>query len=375
MRSLQHPRFCLFLLLSAILLTASAAAQPSFTPGRPWPDTAGNPVQSHLGGLLFENGVYYWYGMDFRGPRIAPDTLPHQSFAWLLNLGVTVYSSTDLVTWKPAPSQLTEITYKPGGLLQPANLLVRPKVIKDHATGKFILMAALTAPDFESVSDVVYAVADQPLGPFRWMGKLGWCGKPNAAGLWAGVWEQAKSDAPERIRGFDMTLYTDGDGKSFLLTAHTRILAYELGAGSTCASHVEVMQGATGEAPALFKDRGTYYLLTSQLTGWAPNRNQSFTSPSIHGPWTPRGPFAHGPGEETTFDGQTTFVLPVQGKPHAFIFMADRFGAVSDTDIPDFTRATHIWLPIEIDAARHTLTVNWRDTWDLSAFAASSEKQ
>ena len=216
------------------------------------------------------------------------------------------------------------------------------------------------------------------------MGKLGWCGKPNASGLWTGswaegtgllgaAWKQASNDAPERIRAFDTTLYKDDDGNAYLITAHSRILAYKLSADYTCATHVEIMQGAEGEAPALFKDRGTYYLLASRLTGWYPNANTYFTSTSIHGPWTPRGTFARGPGEQTTFDGQTTFVLPVEGKPHAFIFMADRFGASSGEDIPDFTIATHIWLPIGIDAAKHALTVNWRDAWDLSVFSSKAD--
>ena len=215
------------------------------------------------------------------------------------------------------------------------------------------------------------------------MGKLGWCGQPNATGLWTGPWAEgtglpnaewkaAAGDAPERIRAFDTTLYKDDDGKAYLITAHSRVLAYELGADYTCASRVEVMQGAEGEAPALFKDRGTYYLLASRLTGWFPNRNSYFTAASMRGPWTPQGPFAHGPGEETTFDGQTTFVLPVQGKPHAFIFMADRFGAANEMNIPDFKAATHIWLPIKIDAATHGLTVNWKDAWDLTVFDSSA---
>ena len=373
-------------LLPIIFLSAVAQAQPSFTPGRVWLDVAGKPIQSHSGGLLFENGVYYWYGMDYRGPRLAPNTLHGQPFAWFLNLGVTVYSSRDLLHWKPESNQLADITYGPGGLLQAANLLVRPKVIKNDSTGKYILMAGLISPDFETLNDVVYAEANRPEGPFRFMGKLGWCGKPNASGFWTGpwaegtglqvfAWKQAAGDAPDRIHAFDSTLYKDDDGKAYLITAHSRVLAYELNADYTCATHVEIMQGAEGEAPALFKDRGTYYLLASRLTGWYPNPNSYFTSSSIHGPWTPRGTFAKGLGEQTTFDGQTTFVLPVEGKPHAFIFMADRFGATTGEDIPDFTVATHIWLPIEIDAAKHALTVNWRCAWDLSVFPASIETQ
>lgn len=337
------------------------------------------PVQSHTGGLLFENGVYYWYGMNFAGPEIPARTLPRLDYAWLLNMGVTVYSSRDLLAWKLESTQLADVSYGPGGLLQPLNLVVRPKVVKNDATGKYIMMAGLISPDFDVFNDVIYAEADRPEGPFRLMGKLGWCGKPNATGLWTGPWEPgtgqkdaqwgaAAGDAPDRIRAFDTTLYKDDDGKAYLITAHSRILAYELSADYTCASRVEVMRGAEGEAPALFKDRGTYYLLASRLTGWFPNRNSYFTSSSIHGPWTAQGPFAKGPGEETTYGGQTTFVLKVEGKPHAFIFMADRFGDASGHDFPDFKTATHIWLPIEIDAATHRMTVNWRRSWDLSVF-------
>ncbi len=380
----RFPRFR-FLLLS-FLLVFIAKAQSSFAPGQVWLDDAGKPIQSHAGGLLFDHDVYYWYGMDFRAPRIPPGTLPKQGFAWLLNVGVTIYSSRDLLHWKAEPNQLADVGYAPADLLQPANLLVRPKVIRNDRTGKYVLMAALTAPDFETVNDVVYAEADRPQGPFRFMGKLGWCGKPNAAGLWAGPWaagtgrrdsewKSAASDSPERIRAFDMTLFKDDDGKAYLITAHSRVLLYELGASYTCAAHVEIMQGAEGEAPALLKDRGTYYLLASRLTGWFPNQNTYFTSSSIDGPWTPRGPFAKGSRQQTTYDGQTTFILRVQAKLHAFIFMADRFGAVSGADIPDFTVATHIWLPIEIDPVKRALTVNWKDTWDFSAFPSRDYPQ
>jgi hypothetical protein len=373
-------------LLAPLLLAFMAPGQSSFASGQVWLDEAGKPIQSHAGGLLFDHETYYWYGMDFRSPRIPPGTLPRQGFAWLLNVGITVYSSRDLLHWKAAPNQLTDVGYAPANLLQPTQLLVRPKVIRNATTGKYILMAALTAPDFETVNDVVFAEADRPQGPFRFMGKLGWCGHPNAARLWSGPWvagtglpaaqwRSAAADPPERIRGFDMTLFEDDDGKAYLITAHSRVLLYELGASYTCAARVAIMQGAEGEAPALLKDRGTYYLLASRLTGWFPNQNTYFTSSSIDGPWTPRGPFAKGSRQQTTFDGQTTFVLPLQGNPHAFIYIADRFGAVSGEDIPDFGAATHIWLPIEIDPIKHALTVNWKDNWDLSAFPSLDHPQ
>ena len=63
-----------------------------------------------------------------------------------------------------------------------------------------------------------------------------------------------------------------------------------------------------------------------------------------------------------------TFVLPVAGKPGAFIWMADRVNAKSQTEIDDFRQATHIWLPIILDPAQKSLRVAWRDQWDLGVF-------
>ncbi len=65
-----------------------------------------------------------------------------------------------------------------------------------------------------------------------------------------------------------------------------------------------------GEAPAVFKFQGAYYLLYSGMTGWAPNTNRYCVASSIWGPWERKGPFCVGPGADTTFDSQVTFVLP-----------------------------------------------------------------
>ena len=133
------------LLLTLVLLGTTAQAQTSFRPRQVWLDESGNPIQSHLGGMLFEKGVYYWYGMDFRGKTLPPGTLPGMGCTWAYSKGVTIYSSRDLLHWKAGQNQLTPDTPNAGGLLAPLNSVVRPKVIKNDATGTFIMMVALTA--------------------------------------------------------------------------------------------------------------------------------------------------------------------------------------------------------------------------------------
>jgi hypothetical protein len=334
-------------------------------PGEVWLDNRGKPIESHVGGVLYDNGAYYWYGMNWDGPTLPPDTLPRQAYTWMFNRGITVYRSTDLEHWEYLSTVLTEVSFAPGDLLQPLNALIRPKVLKCPGTGKFVLMAALISPDFNHVNDVVVAEADRPEGPFQFRGKLGWTGKPNetSAALWKGEWDDAATDAPERIRGFDMSMFQDADGKGYLLTSHQTVLLYELSNDYLSAKKVQKLAGPRGEAPAIILEKETYFLVCSQLTGWAPNQNLYWTAPALTGPWTARGPFAQGPKAETTFDSQTTFILPVADKPGRYIFMADNFHVISDREIKDMHRATHVWLPIDLDPAAQTLRVTWRDAW------------
>jgi hypothetical protein len=194
----------------------------AFQPGKVWLDDRGKPIESHLGGLYYEDGVYYWYGMNFDGETVKPFTYPNQKFSWMINQGTTCYSSD--------------------------------------------------------------------------------------------------------------------------------------------------LKGVTGEAPAVFKHDGIYYFLTSHLTGWGPNPNKYAVAVAFLGPYETKGPFCTGPGAANSFGSQTTFVLPVAGKPGQFIWMADRVNAKSQTEIDDMRQATHIWLPIILDPAQKRLRVEWRDQWDLSVF-------
>jgi len=253
-------------------------------------------------------------------------------------------------------------------LLQPLNVPIRPKIIRNDATGKYVLMAALISPDFNAFNDVIVATADAPAGPYELRGKLGWEGKPNqtSAEVWKNSWGYSTADQPERIRGFDLGLFKDAGGKAYLMVGHEEVFIYELSSDYLSAVRVQKMEGAHGEAPALIKAGDTYYLICSLLTGWAPNENVYFTSPSIRGPWEPKGPFARGPKQETTFDSQVCYLLPVAGKSNAFIFIADNFHVASDREIPDMREATHVWLPVELDSDARTLVVNWQDEWDPS---------
>ena len=80
-------------------------------------------------------------------------------------------------------------------------------------------------------------------------------------------------------------------------------------------------RGGHNEAPAIFKKDGTYWMITSGCTGWAPNAARLFSAPSIWGPWKQHPNPCQGEGSERTFGGQSTYILQLPG--NRYLFMAD----------------------------------------------------
>ena len=61
-----------------------------FTPGKPWLDIDGNPIQAHGGYMYYENSTYYWIGEN-------KEFTDGVNGIW--HNGVRCYSSEDLYNW------------------------------------------------------------------------------------------------------------------------------------------------------------------------------------------------------------------------------------------------------------------------------------
>ena len=101
-------------------------------------------------------------------------------------------------------------------------------------------------------------------------------------------------------------------------------------------------------------------MIASGCTGWDSNPAEYATAPSVIGPWTRHGNPCVGEDADTTFHSQSTFALPVAGKPGAFIFMADRWKK------ENLRNSTYVWLPIQFDDNR--MYIEWKERWDLAFF-------
>ena len=368
-----------------------------FYPGAIWPDNNGVRINAHGGGVLFHDGVYYWFGEH----KIEGEA------GNAAHVGVHVYSSRDLYNWKDEGIALKVVDATPsshrgdgGGAATQSPItrgciLERPKVIFNPRTSKFVMWFHLEPKDAGyagALSGV--AVADKVTGPFRFLE----CFRPNA-----GVWPEnvpaeskrplspeeaayvAKLDCPGGPvpyypkhllfrRDFsggqmarDMTLFVDDDGSAYHFyaseangTLHISKLSddYLKPAGQ----FVRVFPGRFHEAPSVFKRGGKYFLISSDCSGWAANTARVSVAENIFGPWEELGNPCLGPGEQVcnTFNSQSTFILPVQGRADAFIFMADRWNPANAID------GRYVWLPIEFK--RGVPTISWHDEWDLSIF-------
>ena len=84
------------------------------------------------------------------------------------------------------------------------------------------------------------------------------------------------------------TLYVDEDGKAYHIYSSEENLTLQIAELSDdylshTGNYVRVAPAGHNEAPAIFKKDGTYWMITSGCTGWAPNEARMFSSSSIHG--------------------------------------------------------------------------------------------
>lgn len=350
-------------------LPGRAASNPTFIPGAVWHDTTGKPINAHGGGMLYHNGVYYWYGEFKEGRTWAPEANKSWGGTRVVALGVSCYSSTNLYEWKFEGLALPAVTNDPAHDLHSTQVIERPKVIYNRATKKFVMWLHIDSENYAAAKSGV-AVSDSPTGPFTYLGGF----RPNA-----GIWPENITEADKQpgqdnplARDFqggqmarDMTLFVDDDGKAYHFyaseenpTMHVSLLTddYLKPAGK----YVRIFEGRSMEAPAVFKRNGKYYLIASGCTGWAPNAARAGVADSIFGPWTELENPWLGAEADTSYRSQSTFVQPVQGLPDTYLFMADRWNS---TNLPD---SRYIWLPLNFEPNGQP-RIQWQDKWSLPA--------
>lgn len=373
-----------FLLLTFLLSGCKNPQQEktynhSFKPGEIWVDTDSVHINAHGGGILVFNDSYYWFGEHKTSGKRGNTA----------QVGVQCYSSNDLYNWKNEGVALA-VSDEPDSDIVKGCVLERPKVIYNAKTQKFVMYFHLELKGKGySAARVGMAVGDRVTGPYAFIRSL----RPNAEqwpenmtpeqqessltladfpNWWTEDWMKAVHDGLFVHRDFeggqmarDMTLYVDDDGKAYHIFASEENLTLHIAELTDdyldyTGKYTRVAPGGHNEAPAIFKKEGTYFMITSGCTGWAPNAARLHTAKSIWGPWTEHPNPCVGADYDLTFHSQSTYILPVLGKKDAFIFMADRWNPKDAID------GRYVWLPIQFKNGLPVL--KWLDEWTLDVF-------
>lgn len=354
---------CFILLLISLGSCRTVADFGVLCNGEEWLDTDGNPINAHGGGVLYHKGTYYWYG-------------EHKSdFTTSAMVGITCYSSKDLRQWKNNGVVLAVVD-SVGADLECGCVMERPKVIYNETTKQFVMWfhLELKGQDYSTARSAV-AVSDSPDGPFRYLasmrvnpdvlpvdmsdkqwGDMMQLNPKNYKKWWTKKWYDAvenglflKRDLSTGQMARDMTLFKDDDGKAYhIYSSEENMTLHIVELSADYCSHkgkyVRVAPGGMNEAPTIFKHNGTYWLITSGCTGWNPNTARMFSAPTIWGPWKQHDNPCKGDNAELTFGGQGTFVLHVNGRKDAYLFMADIWKPKCPSD------SRYLWLPITFTA-------------------------
>lgn len=331
--------------LMLLLLIASSCGQTetisstSFIPGEIWLDTDGNPINAHGGGILYHDSTYYWYGEIKSGETWLPE-INKEWEGYRTNAGgVSCYSSKDLYNWKfegvALAPELNDLDHD----LHTSRVIERPKVIYNDPSRKFVMWMHIDSVDY-SYAMAGVAVSDTPTGPFTYI----------------------KSMRPNGQMSRDMTLFKDEDGRAYHVyssesnaTLYISLLSDDYLEPS--GTYIREFEERFREAPAVFKHRGKYFVVSSGCTGWSSNPAEVAVADSMLGAWEVMGNPCVGNEADKTFTSQSTYVLPVQGKKDAFIFMADRW---NKTNLED---SRYVWLPLRIWDMH--VEVEWKDEWSL----------
>ena len=281
-------------------------------------DDHGQVAQLHGLGIQCFGGTYYAYGENkANGNRFQ---------------GVACYTSDDLAHWR---SEGIVLGVRESGLLAADTIAERPKVLRCPSTGEYVMYIHTERGDY-NYAHIGVAVADNPLGPFRFLFSM----------------------QPFGNISREIGVFQDEDGAGYLISEDREHGTHIYRLSGDYHSVVEDVACERGtnyeygyESPTIIRHEGLYYWFGSQLTGWNCNDNMFATATDLHGPWSEWKPFT--PLGSKTFESQCNLVMPLPDGQ--FLYIGDRWNP------DDLGNSPTLWLPIRIGGGEAML--EWHDEW------------
>lgn len=331
-----------------------------------WDDANGNPIYSQGGGIFdFTDPrtgrmTHYWYGVHFaQAERYRED--PTHALAGNDFLSVDVYSSSDLTGWRPEGTALDRtqadaFSSSFGG--RRAAWVCRMGVAYVPTLHKYAMLIQHEMPTDDTGRNfdkkVMIATSDSPTGPFV---------------------AERRIDMRDYGLGTtntgDQSVFQDEDGTGYL------IYSYGRGRGNVWAARIgekdgrvdlvdqtKLYQGFGREGNTMFKYRGKYYLVGSDLFGWDASRIHYQVADSIFGPYQPvnRTVIMDGSREDFGHITQTGFYYTLRGsQQETVIHCGDRWADFAGNGL-----GYNQWNPLVFDASGNP-HFNSMSRWRLDA--------
>jgi len=293
-----------------------------------WKDTAGNNLYSQGGGVLAVNGTYYWYGVNYAGAASYAANPTNQNSNTNF-VALTVYSSTDLATWKFEGNALTYASMAAKLTMSSSTWIGRVGAAYHAATKKYVIVGQyLGTPDTQQF----FATSDTPQGPFTVSGT-----------------QEKISNVVNNNCG-DQAIFNDDDGQAYIvcssLSGRANIYVVPLRASDFLAAEpaTRIYNGAGREGNAMFKFGGRYYACSSDLHGWNASHTYCISATNILGPYSTETVMGN---TELDFSHvtQTGLFLTVKGSTQStVIFGGDRWSDFAGNGI-----GYNQWLPLTFE--------------------------
>lgn len=308
-----------------------------------WFDEDGNIINASDGGIIFVDGMYYWYGLALRSLPANRDGKGGQT----TTTGVVMYKSKDSYHWNYEGVILSCSTDPASELYAPMRF-ERPKIIYNDKTKQYVLWCHYVKHpgdhgNTEGTAEAGVAVCDTVNGEYTW---LGYTRPIDEKGL---------------VR--DCTLYKDKDGSAYFVydrqvekdrCLHIVKLSEDYLSFTDEYRRLDVAYWR--EAAALTYKDGYYYMITSGLTSWDFNGARYFRAKELLGSWEDMGDPCVGDTTRTTFHSQSTFIFKVEGREDLYIHMAERH------NVSNFEQCSYIWLPIDFHED-NTISLTYKKEW------------
>jgi hypothetical protein len=311
-----------------------------------WKDSSGTPIYSQGGGVFAFNGTYYWYGIKYNG-AVTYAANPTKKNSDTSFAAVTCYSSNDLVTWKHEADVMTAAGL--GANVNSSTWIGRMGVVYNAATKKYVLITQYSGP---AGSGELFATSSSPTGTFTW------------------DHVQAVVTNVANMTTGDQTIFTDDDGKSYLIcsssSGRSNLYVAPVHASDSLSidAATRIFGGAGREGNTMFKYNGSYYFCSSDLHGWNASHSYYIAATNIMGPYGAEGIIGN-TDDDFSHVSQTGFFFTVKGTAGTtVIFAGDRWSDFAGNGL-----GYNQWCPLSFTGT--TPAMQSVSEWSLNAAAGT----